>query len=60
MQNCLSIDNWLNPRGWRPFRTNLLVFSSQADFQLIFNCPNCLQDNSSAWTTQKTHVFPLL
>jgi hypothetical protein len=21
--------------GWRPFHTNLLVFSSQADFQLI-------------------------
>jgi hypothetical protein len=31
----LPIDNSTNcNRGWRPFHTNLLVFSSQADFQL--------------------------
>jgi hypothetical protein len=35
MQNSLSTDNWTNwVPGWRPFHTNLLVFSSQADFQL--------------------------
>jgi hypothetical protein len=36
-RNCLSTDsstNWVP--GWQPFHTNLLIFSSQADFQL--NC----------------------
>jgi hypothetical protein len=28
----LHLTNWVP--GWRPFHTNLLVFSSQADFQL--------------------------
>jgi hypothetical protein len=41
-----------NP-NWRPFHTNLLLSSSQADFQLTteLDCPNCLLFNSSAWTT---------
>jgi hypothetical protein len=33
--SCQLITNWVP--GWRPFHTNLTVFSSQADFQL--NCP---------------------
>jgi hypothetical protein len=33
--SCQLITNWVP--GWRPFHTNLLVFPSQADFQL--NCP---------------------
>jgi hypothetical protein len=35
--------------GWRPFHTNRLVFTSQADLQL--SRPNCLQDNFSARIT---------
>jgi hypothetical protein len=35
VQNSLSTDNATNwVPGWRPFHTNLLVFSSQVDFQL--------------------------
>jgi hypothetical protein len=34
--SCRTQLNWLNycPPGWRPFHTNLLVFSSPPDFQL--------------------------
>jgi hypothetical protein len=46
--------SWLS--GWWPFRTNPPVFSTRADIQL--NCrANCLQDNSSAQTTQKTQTL---
>jgi hypothetical protein len=44
--------------GWWPFHTNLVVFSSQANFQL--NCtlpdrdPCCI---ASGWTQQKTLFF---
>jgi hypothetical protein len=41
--------NWVP--GWRPFHTNLLVFSSQADFQLTWQL-NCL-------TNQLLHVTSL-
>jgi hypothetical protein len=33
VHNCPSAENWFP--GWRPFHSNLLVFSSQPDFQLI-------------------------
>jgi hypothetical protein len=40
--NCQPSTNWV--AGWWQFHTNLLVFSSQADFQLTteLDYPNCL------------------
>jgi hypothetical protein len=57
--------------GWRPFYTNLLVFSSKAEFKLTtvtasflqtpvqnwLGCLNCLHSNSSARTEEKA-PFP--
>jgi hypothetical protein len=38
--NCQPSTNWVP--GWRPFHTNLLVFPSQADFQLTIEMVNLI------------------
>jgi hypothetical protein len=38
--NCQPSTNWAP--GWRPFHTNLLIFSSQADFQLTTELVNLI------------------
>jgi hypothetical protein len=50
--NCQPSTNWVP--GWRLFRTNLVVFSSQTDFQLTTELVNLI---ALAWTTLKTPFY---